>query len=249
MSEITLSEAEKARRFYEQNAAIGHIAVLWNMIEAQVEWASFDALSLPYDMVYEVTSRMGSYDSITDVIRIALRGTLQVPDARRVLVDEALGRIKEAKIHRNNIVHSRPTNVELALAQTIKPQGRVVDVSLSRETLSIVMNHLNIAFDDSSAIKDLVSLYKQKGPAVRRGLIAIATNDPEAFEREALAYDAKFLSHRKRKQALPSLPMVPDQRRQWLANALAPLKIGPKTNPPLPSGTDSPTADGQPPRS
>jgi hypothetical protein len=182
-----------------QLEALGAIAIMWTRIERRIDFAMCTALSVPYRLWVDVSSRINGFDGKVELIKKGAEHHIRVsPDARGIIAD-SLGAISEHKRYRDGVIHAWVVNPNADIADTIQRKGEVDETFMSAHALDGLYERLSILSDETRDIIGILNYYL----AVGRGREEIA----QAHE----ACMSQALEHQKRRLALPPLPAFPQE--------------------------------------
>jgi hypothetical protein len=182
-----------------QLEALGAIAIMWTRIERRIDFAMCTALSVPYRLWVDVSSRINGFDGKVELIKRGAEHHIRVPPDARTIIADSLGAISEHKRYRDGVIHAWVTNPNAHTADTIQRKGEVDETFMSAEALDSLYERLSVLSDEAGDIISILNYYF----AVAHGREEIA----QALQ----ACTAQALEHQKRRRSLPPLPAFPEE--------------------------------------
>jgi hypothetical protein len=183
-----------------QLQALGAIAIVWTRIERRIDFAMCTALSVPYPLWIDISSRINGFDGKVELIKKGAEHHVRVPPHARTIIADSLGSISEHKRYRDGVIHAWVVNPNADIADTIQRKGEVDETFMSAEALDGLYERLSILSDEAGDIISILNYYL----AVDRGR--------EEIVQALQACTVQALEHQKRRLALPSLPEFPLER-------------------------------------
>jgi hypothetical protein len=108
----------------EQLSEVGAIALIWNQIEATIEFLLFIVVDPPsgaagFPVWLEILKRLNSLDGMIDILRLQSDENEILDDVAKKVIKTALDAVLEYRTYRNGIVHSSVFDHEKGIAQYV----------------------------------------------------------------------------------------------------------------------------------
>lgn len=196
----------------EQLAKIAAIALVWNQIEARIEFlmfVTFDHSFSSLSMWLEVLRSIKSLDRRMELLSKFAEENKILNDAAKKCIKTAFDGVKDYRKYRNGIVHSYIFDHEKGIATHIDHTDKPWQILLTIEALTVLYDNLVLL---SNELMEIDLLYRMAGGEGRVIVNNPKTGKPEADQKKALRERAvpdqlkKVLVHQKKRKPLPTFP-------------------------------------------
>jgi len=193
----------------EQLVEVGAIILIWNQIDAFVDFLIYVSLRPPLLMFYDLTRRISGIRGKVELLRLyADRSDILNDDARQ-LIKITLDGVLEYKRFRDDIAHSVPYDIDKGIAHTFKYGTEMVQTLVTIEALNGLYQRLKLLLDE---LRDVDLLYRLSD---ERGAFAVYPEEPDPVgrrrTRDVPLQTARLQETQKRRLSLPPLPRFPDE--------------------------------------
>lgn len=197
--------------------AMGHLVVLWNAIEAELDATLVYATNLPQDLWTSIRSRISGLEAKADILKESLDLVLWFNAEERRLLADTLGDFMTLKGYRDSLVHVRLFRMygvkrrKGILAFAPEKRGARYELLFSKELILAVNRRLRLFQCEMHALNKLVSMRTFSIGADK--INATFGFDPHQtrviIERITRADWKSLRANRKRRLALAPLPEFP----------------------------------------
>lgn len=192
--------------------AIGHLVILWNAIEAELD-ATLTFAGLPSGLSTSIRSRISGLEAKVDIIKENLDAWCFEPEERRLMAD-TLADFMTLKGYRDSLIHVRLIGHPRRMtAFGPEKRGARYEILFSKELILGVLRRLQIFQREIHALNTLISMRLFALNADR--IEVVMGYDPEetliSIERITRKDWKTLRVNRRRRQALRPLPEFPEE--------------------------------------
>lgn len=144
----------------------------WNRVENAINVATSIAIGCPPLMRLEIISRINGLDAKKDLIYAGMRKNLKLPESDTNVLKNSVGFVCSYKSYRDAIAHAYVYDSEEASATTSQRRGRMDEILLTKESLSILYEHLDFSYSEirqATSILYKISHAQRCAPNARKG--------------------------------------------------------------------------------
>jgi hypothetical protein len=193
----------------EQLVEVGAIVLIWNQIDAFVDFLIYVSLRPPHLMFYDLARRISGIRAKVELLRLyAERSDILNADARK-LIKITLDGVLDYKRYRDDIAHSVPYDIDKGIAHTFKYGTEMVQTLVTIEALNGLYQRLKMLLDE---LRDVDLLYRLSD---EHGAFAVYPEEPDPVgrrrTRDVPLQTARLRETQKRRLSLPPLPNFPDE--------------------------------------
>jgi hypothetical protein len=190
----------------DQLAGIGAIVLIYNYAESAINRMLPVALGLSSGVYLSVTTRINGIDGKIEILKLAA-ADIGLPQDMRDFLADSLGNsgFSLFKKFRDAIIHARIHDPALGYGEVIESRGKMSQVLLTAEALTILFDHIE-------ALKDELFSFLLIFVAARE-INNRASDGPETEQLALRIRDgfAQAQRHRTRRLSLPPLPEFPEE--------------------------------------
>lgn len=196
----------------EQLSYIGAIALLYNDLEATIDWMCAVALRLQIRRE-ELTTRINGIEGKIALIKIAARNwgfdDGEATYLADVLGDGGFGLMKK---WRDAVIHAQVLDARSGVGKVTERKGKVSEVLLSLDALTGFYMRLDLMRIELTALRGILSRKQELAlQELREFEFELDDQDKEQLEQGIQDDWAQARSHRTQRQSLPPIPEFPEE--------------------------------------
>lgn len=172
----------------EQLSEIGAIALVWNQIEAFIDFLILIVVGpapgvSSVSVWLEIQKRINSLDAKIDILQLQSEESAILDTEAKKAIKNALDAVLEYRIYRNGIVHSFVFDHKKGIGQYIEGNRRPWQILVTIDALSALYERLVILKDE---LREIDLLYRISQGSLRVTIMNSETGKPELNQPKAL---------------------------------------------------------------
>jgi hypothetical protein len=193
----------------EQLAEVGAIVLLWNQIEAFIDFLTFIALRPRISLFWDITRRLRGISARVELLRLAADRNKILTSTEKQIIKTALDGVIEYKRYRDNIAHSMPYDADKGIAHSFKYGSELVQTLVTMPALTGLYMRMKLLMDELREVDMLYRIADDDETRRPRG----ARHDPRSplYGSVAPSRTALALQRQKERLSLEPLPEFPDE--------------------------------------
>lgn len=139
----------------ERLAAIGAVALSWNLIETLIDVCVGLALELHPDMWSSVTSRINGIEGKVELLKETARIRHEFSERDSAIIADTFGSVMLHKRYRDGVIHARIFHPTAIVAPSHERRGGTFEVLVSKGALDALYAHLDMLCCECAEITSL----------------------------------------------------------------------------------------------